>query len=244
MGTLKQKAYNHIRGRILRGELSPGARLSNRKLAAEVGISFIPVREAIGQLVSEGLAEHRPNYGAVVREASREEIVDLYDFRHALECHAVKAAAKYVTAADISELEDRNRRLINAAVRITSSFGSGSVVCSDQFAIQDAAFHMVMLRAAGNSLVMKTIGDLQIMERVFSFRTTNLNKKRLDRVCSEHKRIIMCLRNGDADGAELAMAQHLDHGKQVAVAAFDRDRASNAAQRAFAGQLELQIQSL
>ena len=72
--TLKQRAYNHIRRQVMTGRLSPGARLCNRGLAKEIGVSLIPVREAISQLVSEGLAEHRPRLGAFVVRVGREEL--------------------------------------------------------------------------------------------------------------------------------------------------------------------------
>ena len=81
--TLKQRAYEYIRRQLLNGELSPGSRLCNRTLAEQIGMSFIPVREAISQLASEGLIEHRPRLGAFVLDPSREQIEELYDFREA-----------------------------------------------------------------------------------------------------------------------------------------------------------------
>lgn len=241
MKSLKQKAYEHIRSKMLNGELLPGARLSNRKLAAEVGVSFIPVREAIGQLVSEGLAEHRSNYGAVVRNPSREELVDLYDLRLALECHAAKTAAHNMGAGDIVELEQRNQEFKEVAERFGASISEEeSTEISRELLAIDIAFHLVIMRAAGNSLVIKMLSDLRVMERVFGHRRRGWKKETLERICEEHEQVIECLRHGDAQGACDAMARHLERGRKAALDAFDRERANQAAQRAFASQLATQ----
>lgn len=244
MKSLKQKAYEHIRSKMLSGELLPGARLSNRKLAAEVGVSFIPVREAIGQLVSEGLAEHRSNFGAVVRNPSREELADLYDLRLALECHAIKAAARHLTPADMAELDQRNAQFKSAAERINPTASEDEVLQAsrDLLAI-DIALHLVILRAAGNSLIIKSLSDLRVMERVFGQHRRRWSPESLTRICEEHEQIVECLRRGDEQGAAEAIAAHIGRGQQVALEAFDRERASEAAQRAFAGQLAKQSDS-
>jgi len=245
MTSLKQKAYEHIRDKMLRGELLPGSRLSNRKLAAEVGVSFIPVREAIGQLVSEGLAEHRSNFGAVVRNPSREELVDLYDLRLALECHAVRTAAQHIGPAEIDELEQRNQRMMQIAAKVGKSASAEiSSETSGELMAVDAAFHLIMLRAAGNSLVIKTVSDLRVMERVFAHRRWAWDRGSLDRICEEHHQVITCLRDGNGDGAAAAMADHITRGQETALAIFDRRRASEAAERAFSGQLQQHMKSL
>ena len=77
MPTLKQRAYRYIRQAMSEGVLSAGDRLSPAALAKEIGISHIPVREAISQLYSEGLVEQLPRRGAFVRRPGREELVEL-----------------------------------------------------------------------------------------------------------------------------------------------------------------------
>ncbi|MCG8586726.1 MAG: GntR family transcriptional regulator, partial [Pirellulales bacterium] len=109
--TFKQRAYEHIRQGMLTGRLLPGARLSNRALANEIGASLIPVREAISQLVSEGLAEHRPRMGAFVMQVDREELAELYDLREALECHAIRRAVADLTDVDLEEMQRSNDQL-------------------------------------------------------------------------------------------------------------------------------------
>ena len=70
-----QKAYRHIRQKLLDGSVPPGSRLSYGTIGKEIGISATPVREAVGQLASEGFVELVPQLGAIVRELTREEAI-------------------------------------------------------------------------------------------------------------------------------------------------------------------------
>ena len=101
----KQRAYDHIRDKLMVGELAAGCRLSNRALAREIGISIIPVREAISQLVSEGLLEHKPRVGTFVVEPSRQEIAELCELREALEAYAASRAAERISDGELAEMQ-------------------------------------------------------------------------------------------------------------------------------------------
>jgi len=74
--SLAAEAYNVVRQRILRGELVLGQAISRRKLAAELGMSFLPVSEALLRLEVEGLLESRPRAGTRVRIPSREDVIE------------------------------------------------------------------------------------------------------------------------------------------------------------------------
>src|SRR5262245_55583187 len=100
--SLAAEAYEFVKHRILRGELSMGQVISRRKIAAELGMSFLPVSEALLRLEFEGLLESRPRAGTRVRIPSREDVRGHYVVREALE---VQAARLFATAATI---EDRN----------------------------------------------------------------------------------------------------------------------------------------
>ena len=92
--SLAEQAYKHIRGKLSNGTFVPGEQLVNRVLATEIGVSVIPVREAINRLATEGLVEHVPGSGAFVRQADGQQLHDLYVLRDALEsCAAGEAAA-------------------------------------------------------------------------------------------------------------------------------------------------------
>src|SRR5919197_6280644 len=103
--SLAAEAYNVVRQRIARGELVLGQAVSRRQLAAELGMSFLPVTEALLRLEFEGLLESRPRAGTRVRIPSREDVRGHYIVREALE---VQAAMLFAVVAAV---EDRNEVL-------------------------------------------------------------------------------------------------------------------------------------
>jgi DNA-binding GntR family transcriptional regulator len=98
--SLAAEAYRVVRQRIVRGELSLGQVISRRKLATELGMSFLPVSEALQRLEVEGLLESRPRAGTRVRIPTREEVRGHFIVREALE---VKAAILFTNEAKVSE---------------------------------------------------------------------------------------------------------------------------------------------
>lgn len=102
--SLATEAYSVVRGRILRGDLVLGQPLSRRKLAAELGMSFLPVTEALLKLQFEGLLESRPRAGTRVRVPSAEDVSGHYVVREALEVQAALLCGQHATVAERSEI--------------------------------------------------------------------------------------------------------------------------------------------
>ena len=228
--TLKQRAYDHIRGQLVAGRLSPGERLCNRGLAKEIGVSLIPVREAISQLVSEGLAEHRPRMGAFVMEIGREELEELYDLREALECHAIAKAVGRLTEAELAAMDDFGAEL--AEVRRELLQGDGehwTAEQMDRWNMADAGLHMTLLRAAGNRRALKTVSDLRLMTYIFGRRWDSRPLDDLEEICRQHEQIVAALRQSDAPAAVTVMREHLRRGCRLALAQFGRRRMDEAA---------------
>src|SRR5216117_3413147 len=98
--SLAGEAYTIVRQRILRGELTMGQVISRRKLASELGMSFLPVSEALLRLEFEGLLESRPRAGTRVRIPSREDVRGHYVVREALEVQAARLFAAVATPED------------------------------------------------------------------------------------------------------------------------------------------------
>src|SRR6266700_3896832 len=102
--SLAAEAYTFVKQRILRGELVMGQAISRRKLATELGMSFLPVSEALLRLEFEGLLESRPRAGTRVRIPSREDVEGNYVVREALETQAAILFSHVATATERSEL--------------------------------------------------------------------------------------------------------------------------------------------
>src|SRR6187431_3293853 len=103
--SLAQKAYEHLQESVLSGRLRSGTVISEAGLAKELGISRTPVGEAIRQLVREGLVEQVPRYGTIVRSIDRQELIDLYEMREALESFAAAKAATRITGPALERLQ-------------------------------------------------------------------------------------------------------------------------------------------
>src|SRR5258705_10869709 len=102
--SLAAEAYGVVRQRIARGELTLGEAVSRRQLAAELGMSFLPVSEALLRLEFEGLLESRPRAGTRVRIPSREDVRGHYVVREALEVQAAMLFASGASPEDRAEL--------------------------------------------------------------------------------------------------------------------------------------------
>jgi DNA-binding GntR family transcriptional regulator len=223
--SLRDRAYNYIRSQLINGQFPPGSRLSHRALAKEIGISFIPVREAVSQLVSEGLVVHEPKLGSFVMQVSRQELAELYDLREALESHAVLKATGSIGQADLDEMQRSNDQMVAIAQevsRLGPSAWSGEQI--DRWMLSDAVFHVVLLRAAGNSRALKTVSDLRLMTHVFGHHNDSRSLGDLERVCQEHEQLLDALRRGKASQAQQVLVRHLRAGCELALAAYDRRR--------------------
>src|SRR5919198_3675039 len=115
--TLWQRVHQHLREEIISGSLTPGAELQEMALAESLGVSRGPIREAIGRLAAEGLVTVRPRRGAIVRSLSKDEFLELYQVREALERMAVKLAVPKLEPDDVVQLEALIERMSGHAER-------------------------------------------------------------------------------------------------------------------------------
>lgn len=223
--TLKQVAYDHLRRKLLDGALVPGARLSTRSIAAELGISLIPVREAISQLATEGLVEHQPGAGAFVRQPTHKELEDLYEVREVLECHALEVAAGPRKADALAHMRSCNRDLEQIVEELESG-GRDQLTpdMAERWIRADAELHLSLLRATGNDRMTELIGSLRIMAQVFGRgrpHRTSIESRR--RICTEHAHLIDAIAEGDAQRARLELQEHIRTGcREAKVALEDR----------------------
>jgi DNA-binding GntR family transcriptional regulator len=196
--TLWQRVYDHLRAAILSGRLEPGAELAEVPLSEELGVSRGPIREAIGRLASEGLVTVRPRRGAVVSPLSKEEFLELYQVREALERMAVKLAVRRLQPEDFAALQGLIGDMATHAER-------GQV---DEFFEANAAFHAQLVDASGNA----KLGELyrQLLDQIGRYRTRSLRLRgNLQRSIAEHAAILRAAKRGDAERAAHLMAEHI-----------------------------------
>lgn len=224
--TLVQQARDFIYEKIARGELKAGARLFSRRIAKEIGISSIPVREAISRLAGEGLVDQQPKIGAFVAQPNRQELAELYELREALECYAVGKAARSIDEEDLREMQRHNETL---CAILEQAEATDTDVLDEQtgsnFIAADVAFHMVIVRASGNRRVIKAVSDLRVMSSIFGHQRQSRTRSGMRSTTAEHAKIMQALRDRNVPLAQRAMAKHIRRGCEAALRAFDRSRA-------------------
>jgi DNA-binding GntR family transcriptional regulator len=106
-----EAAYHRLYQAIRSGDFRPGDRLREIEVAKRLDLSRTPVREALRKLESDGIVEHRPRLGAVIRTLTPSEVVELYEMRLVLERTAAQMAAKHANDAEIDLLNDINDQI-------------------------------------------------------------------------------------------------------------------------------------
>ncbi len=224
--TLKQHAYEYIRHGLTSGNFSAGQRLSPAALAQDIGVSPIPVREAISQLHSEGLVVQIPQRGAFVREPDREELAELIELRGVLECNAAARAARRIGGAELDELEDRLKTLHDLVDEFAASEEKDVLAPLGRWMLADLVFHMVLLRAAGNRRIIKVIEETHIMAQMFGYRSDYPEAwANLPTFFQEnykvHNDIYAAVRRHNPKAARRAMAVHMRRARKNILARFD-----------------------
>ena len=196
--TLWQRVYDFLREEILSERLPPGAELQEVALAEELGVSRGPLREAIGRLAAEGLVTVRPRRGAVVRSLSKDEFLELYQVREALEVMAVRLAVPRLTSEDIEELDALLAEMAERSVRHEVA----------EFFEANLAFHARLVEASGNATLQELYG--QLVGRMGRYRMRSLTLRgNLQRSVAEHGAILRAAKRGEADRAAHLMSEHI-----------------------------------
>jgi DNA-binding GntR family transcriptional regulator len=199
--TLGDTAFRQIRAMILDGRLAPGTRLPEKTLADQLGVSRTPVREAIGQLISEGLAT-RSNGGApVVSSVSLTDIMEILHVRSLLETEAArKAAISGQSSKELLHLRDQVHGFLDQRPD------------ADVHSALDMQLHLTLARMAGSGLLAGLIEGLKIKTRMYD---QGFIPERFVPGCHEHITLIDAVVARDAEAAAAAMRLHLSLVRQA-----------------------------
>ncbi|MBV9406838.1 MAG: GntR family transcriptional regulator [Acidobacteriaceae bacterium] len=223
-GSIREKAYVLIQQKIARGELSPGAAVAEIALAKELGSSRTPIREALGQLVAEGLLEQTPNRGAVVVQLRRQDIADLYELREALEVYAVGKVAQ--RAHSDGELERLNN-MVNEMAELQSELeGANQPELTQRqmrrFIACDLGFHSLLVRMAANSRILKLVNETRLLIRIFAIHRHGHNAAMLANIRAQHNEMIRAVSERNPQAAMQILSKHIQRSLQERLEDFDR----------------------
>lgn len=195
--TAEEEAYRHIQQALRLGRYKSGDRLIAEDIAAEIGMSRMPVREAFRRLAADGLVVLRPNRGCIVAGLTLDELYEVFEMRSVLEGLAVRLAVTRFNEDVLDELE----RLLERMERAGQSGSSDWVVRHQEF-------HGRIYALSGRPKLIRQISALHVviepyMRIWFDYVDKPLSSR------EEHNALIAALRSGDAHHAEQVMKDHI-----------------------------------
>lgn len=226
--SLKSKAYDYIRGKLLNQEWISGHGISHREIASEMGIGFMPSREAINQLVAEGLLECHPKRGTFVARVVREDLADLFDVREALEYHVIWKIITGKMKVDYQGLRsscDSLKHITGDIARETD--GAKLDELGNVFNNTDLGFHKMLYLQSGNRLAIGIVQELRDKIRIFGHRGS-LEVEYLNTIIEDHGAVIDLLKARDLERAGETMRKHIRRAKEIVLESFDRNRLLSA----------------
>ena len=200
--TAGHDAERRIGQQILSGALPPGARLSQSQLAEELGMSRIPVRDALQRLAAEGLVELRPNASATVAPLSTADLEELYELRTAVEPHLCELATPLLTPEDLAAMERELERMAR-------SKGPQSWLDANN------AFHAILYRRAPRPRMVEIVDRARQLTDRYS---RLVHEHNVQSAQSEHRLIIEAARNEESVRLASLVRAHLASGYETMLA--------------------------
>ncbi|MEZ5797804.1 MAG: GntR family transcriptional regulator [Paracoccaceae bacterium] len=186
-----------LRDQIIRGEIPPGARISETEIASSWAVSRQPVREAFIKLAEEGLVEVRPQRATFVTLISVPAVMTARFIREAVEADIVRLVAETADAAALALLDQR----------IAEQRALGPAASGDDFMRADEEFHRTLAELAARAAVADHLETLKIqMNRVRHISARQFSRERL---IAQHSEVVEAIRAGDPTRAAAAMRLHL-----------------------------------
>lgn len=207
----KELVVDHLRRSIISGELDTGTQLPQDKIAAELGVSRTPVREALLQLQAEGLVHFARHRVATVSTLSRDEIRDVFEVRAAVEARAVELGVQQLTDAEMEELARCHREM--CAFREWSS----------EWLKHNRRFHRIMYEASQRRYMCQVISGVQAqLDRYLSVYLSALDV--LTKAHKEHADILEAARRRDAAGAAELTHRHILETSEALLEHIQKER--------------------
>lgn len=194
---MQEIVTDSIRDAILSGKYAPGEHLITDDLAKELGVSRMPVREALHRLQVVGLITMLPHKGAVVTELSQEEIIESYHMRAVLDGLATRLAAPHLTTSDYGRL----REILQEMDQAVDSKDM------DRLLAVNRAFHEVIWQAAHAPRLQALLQNLYDASEHFR-NISILLPGRIEQITQDHRLIVQMLERGDVANAERYANEH------------------------------------
>jgi DNA-binding GntR family transcriptional regulator len=201
--SLVNQAYKELKHIILEYRIPLGGKLNEGELAASLGVSRTPVREAINRLEKEGLVQIFPQRGAFVVRFSEKDVFELFLIRENLEGLATRLAAERINEENLAKLESFFQGF-------KEPFTEKDV---QRYAKEDFKFHQTIIALSDAQRLIKMISTLYDHIRIFRLTTLGLSS-RMNTSLAEHQLLIEAFQRRDSEQAEQMMRQHIHHVRE------------------------------
>lgn len=211
--SIASKVYEHIKQKILSGDLLPGTHLLETQIAEQMGVSRSPLREAFRLLQAYGLVETRASQGVFVRDLTADEVREIYTARRLIEGYAASLAAQRATPEDIERLRRAMERADGAARK------------EDYQAtiIADFDLHRLIWEISGHKVVYDILTRLEVQIRMFMVAQAPLFEDLYDSV-RDHQRVIEAVAHGDAEAARAGIEQHIIEAGTLVISRIEQEQ--------------------
>jgi DNA-binding GntR family transcriptional regulator len=202
--SLRELALEYLRDRIVDGTFQMGQVLSERKISEELGVSKSPVREALAQLRDEGLVHIEPQKGARVFTLSEDEVIQICDFRQAIESASFELA-----------LQRDPTRLAKDMDSVVQKMATKKALDDeDAYIALDNEFHQLIFEHAGNDYLTASytryVGKIAALRKLLSQLP-----KHTDLSFDEHRAIAEAVRKGNLTEIKTLLAEHIDRTRKA-----------------------------
>jgi DNA-binding GntR family transcriptional regulator len=221
--SVRERAYVHIQQLIANGTMPAGSGISELMLARELGSSRTPIREAMNQLAAEGLLAPGAGGGMIVAQLSREDIIELYALREALEVYAVGQIARVPL---LPRYKARMQKLIDEVSVLEKELSKGRRSWLDakqmeRFIAVDLGFHALLMGVANNSRMQKLVNDTRLLISVFAIHRTGHDRRSLKGIRDYHQQILDAVDRQDSQAAMVTLARHIQQSREERLSEFD-----------------------
>ena len=196
-----------LRGALLAGEIKPGERIRVTDLEKSLGVSHIPIREAVRRLEAEGLIVAPPQRAAVAAQVDLDDLTGLYDLRRIIECEVIRRSVAAMTGEQVAAVRDALAALEAHAQDHDSP----------RFWELHGAFHWVLLEPGANAWIQRVLEQLWLASqryvRLFAASTVK-------DAMADHRRLAACAERRDGERAARLLRSHLDRTERAVRIAF------------------------
>lgn len=240
--SIRQKAYLEIQKWIAIGVLPAGSTISELDLARELGSSRTPIREAISQLVAEGLLEQNEAGTVSVIQITRENIIDTYELREALETYAVAKVARQ----ELLRPENKQQLLgfvdVFRQLRVELEDAGRPVLDEEQtyrLLASDLSFHALLIGLSQNARINKVVKETRLLLRIFTIRRESHDAAALERIYKEHKELLDAIESRDEVRACQMLRRHIQASQRERLEEFDQHLREASMRRSLPAFLEM-----